>query len=68
MINREPLKNIRIVLCGTTHPGNIGASARALKTMGLARLYLVSPQRYPDPEAQWRASRRCRVPCGVFGA
>ena len=61
MINREPLKNIRIVLCGTTHPGNIGASARALKTMGLARLYLVSPQRYPDPEAQWRASRATDV-------
>jgi len=59
--NEEVLKNIRIVLVGTTHPGNIGASARALKTMGLARLYLVSPQRYPDPEAEWRASRATDV-------
>jgi len=59
--NREPLKNIRIVLAGTTHPGNIGASARALKTMGLTRLYLVAPQRYPDPQAQWRASRATDV-------
>lgn len=61
MINSEPLKNIRIVLCATAHPGNIGASARAMKTMGLGRLYLVSPQRYPDPEAQWRASRATDV-------
>lgn len=61
VINADPLGNIRIVLCGTTHPGNIGASARALKTMGLARLYLVAPRRYPDPEAQWRASRATDV-------
>ena len=61
MNNGDALKNIRIVLCGTTHPGNIGASARALKTMGLGRLYLVSPQRYPDPEAEWRASRATDV-------
>ncbi|HET7597943.1 MAG TPA: RNA methyltransferase [Burkholderiales bacterium] len=61
MIGEEALKNIRVVLCGTTHPGNIGASARALKTMGLARLHLVAPQRYPDPEAQWRASRASDV-------
>jgi tRNA/rRNA methyltransferase len=61
-VNRqEAFKNIRIVLCGTTHPGNIGASARAMKTMGLARLYLVAPQRYPDPEAGWRASRATDV-------
>jgi tRNA/rRNA methyltransferase len=59
--NEDALKNIRIVLCGTTHPGNIGASARAMKTMGLARLYLVAPQRYPDPEAVWRASRATNV-------
>jgi tRNA/rRNA methyltransferase len=61
-VNREDaLKNIRIVLCGTTHPGNIGASARALKTMGLTRLYLVAPERYPAPEAEWRASRATDV-------
>jgi len=52
----DPLKNVRIVLCGTVHPGNIGAAARALKTMGLTRLHLVSPVRYPDPQAQWLAS------------
>jgi len=55
--NFAPLKNIRVVLCETSHPGNIGAAARALKTMGLSQLYLVSPQRFPDPEAAWRASR-----------
>jgi tRNA/rRNA methyltransferase len=59
--SEEALKNIRIVLNGAVHPGNIGASARALKTMGLARLYLVAPQRYPDPEAAWRASRATDV-------
>lgn len=42
---------IRIVLVGTQHPGNIGASARALKTMGLRRLVLVAPQRYPHADA-----------------
>jgi len=52
----DPLKNIRVVLCGTAHPGNIGAAARALKTMGLAHLYLVNPARYPDPQAEWLAS------------
>lgn len=50
------LKNIRIVLVCTTHPGNIGAVARAMKTMGLSRLYLVSPERYPHVEATARAS------------
>lgn len=43
--------NIRIVLVGTTHPGNIGAAARAMKVMGLSRLYLVAP------EAQFPSSR-----------
>lgn len=51
----DPLKNIRVVLCETAHPGNIGAAARAMKTMGLAQLVLVAPQRYPDPQAQWLA-------------
>jgi len=37
------LSNIRVVLVSTSHPGNIGAAARAMKTMGLARLYLVAP-------------------------
>jgi tRNA/rRNA methyltransferase len=51
----DPLKNIRVVLCETTHPGNIGAAARALKTMGLAQLVLVAPKRFPDPQAAWLA-------------
>lgn len=42
---------IRYVLVRTSHPGNIGAAARAIRTMGFARLVLVAPQRYPDPEA-----------------
>ena len=47
---------IRIVLVGTTHPGNIGASARAMKTMGLDRLWLVDPAMYPSAEASARAT------------
>lgn len=50
------LERIRIVLCQTSHPGNIGAAARAMKTMGLTRLYLVNPKHFPDPEAEARAS------------
>jgi tRNA/rRNA methyltransferase len=45
------MKNIRVVLSHTTHPGNIGAAARAMKTMGLARLYLINPRHFPDPQA-----------------
>jgi tRNA (cytidine32/uridine32-2'-O)-methyltransferase len=47
---------IRIVLVGTTHPGNIGASARAMKTMGLDRLWLVDPVLHPSAEASARAT------------
>lgn len=50
------LSNIRIVLINTTHPGNIGAVARAMKTMGLDDLRLVGPARYPDTEATARAA------------
>ncbi len=50
------LGRVHVVLVGTTHPGNIGAAARAMKTMGLERLWLVSPSRFPDPEATARAS------------
>ena len=42
---------IRVVLVGTQHPGNIGSAARAMKTMGLSRLVLVAPERYPHDEA-----------------
>ena len=47
---------IRIVLVATSHPGNIGASARAMKTMGLKRLYLVTPKFYPHADATAMAS------------
>ncbi|MCY4210761.1 MAG: RNA methyltransferase [Gammaproteobacteria bacterium] len=47
---------IKIVLVDTTHPGNIGAGARAMKTMGLERLTLVSPQRFPSAECTARAA------------
>ncbi len=49
-------KNIKIVLVGTTHPGNIGATARAMKTMGLKQLVLVQPKIFPDADATARAS------------
>lgn len=50
------LDNIRFVLVGTTHPGNIGAAARAMKTMGLKHLHLVAPKQFPCAEATTRAS------------
>ena len=45
------LSRIRVVLIETSHPGNIGAAARAMKTMGLTRLYLVAPRSFPDKRA-----------------
>ena len=45
------LANIRVVLSHTTHPGNVGASARAMRTMGLKNLYLINPQRFPSADA-----------------
>jgi TrmH family RNA methyltransferase len=50
------LANIRIVLTRTSHPGNIGASARAMKTMGLSRLVLVDPAIFPNSQADAMAS------------
>ncbi|UYM16518.1 tRNA (cytosine(32)/uridine(32)-2'-O)-methyltransferase TrmJ [Endozoicomonas euniceicola] len=50
------LSNIRIILINTFHPGNIGSAARAMKTMGLSDLCLVTPQRYPDPDADAMAA------------
>lgn len=47
---------VRVVLSHTSHPGNIGASARAMKTMGLTRLVLVNPKQFPSAEATARAS------------
>ncbi len=50
------LDNIRIVLIETSHPGNIGSAARAMKTMGLKNLYLVTPKLFPHPKADEMAS------------
>ena len=50
------LQNIRVVLVNTSHPGNIGGAARAMKNMGLSRLVLVEPQDFPSAEAVARAS------------
>lgn len=50
------LDNIRVVLVNTSHPGNIGAAARAMKNMGLSRLILVDPEDFPSQEAVARAS------------
>lgn len=52
---------IRIVLCRPSHPGNIGAAARAMKAMGLTDLRLVRPERFPAPEAQWMATNAVDV-------
>ena len=50
------LQNIRVVLVNTSHPGNIGGVARAMKNMGLTRLVLVEPRMFPHQEADARAS------------
>lgn len=66
------LSRIRIVLSHPTHPGNIGAAARAMKTMGLTRLTLVGPKRFPDLEARARSANaldvlECASVCGDLG-
>ncbi len=50
------LQHFRIVMSNTSHPGNIGAAARAMKTMGIHQLYLVQPKYFPAPEATAMAS------------
>jgi tRNA G18 (ribose-2'-O)-methylase SpoU len=47
---------VRIILVGTTHPGNIGAAARAMKNMGLTDLVLVRPRSYPHDDATARVA------------
>jgi len=51
LYKQNHLSNVRVVLSHTTHPGNIGAAARAMKTMGLHHLYLINPRHFPDPQA-----------------
>lgn len=55
------LDRIRIVMIETSHPGNIGAAARAMKTMGLSDLRLVSPKEFPCAEATARASGAAEI-------
>ena len=50
------LHNIRVVLVNTSHAGNIGGAARAMKNMGLSRLVLVQPEDFPSSDAIARAS------------
>lgn len=51
-----PFEAISIVLVGTSHPGNIGAAARAMRTMGFKRLCLVAPERFPHADASAMAA------------
>ncbi len=55
-MHASPLDRLRIVLVRTSHPGNIGSAARAMKNMGITALTLVNPKRFPDPEATALAS------------
>ncbi len=59
-VNRLPLDHVaaqlRIVLVGTQHPGNIGSAARAMKTMGLRSLVLVAPEKAPDRDTHAMAA------------
>lgn len=55
-MSENRLDNLRIVLVNTSHPGNIGGAARAMKNMGLSKLYLVAPKEYPAEKAVWRAA------------
>ena len=56
MKKHHALNNIRIVLSHTSHPGNIGAAARAMKTMGLSQFYLVQPYLFPNSQADAMAA------------
>ncbi|MGB0515179.1 MAG: TrmH family RNA methyltransferase, partial [Wenzhouxiangellaceae bacterium] len=53
---QQRLDHVRIVLDHTTHPGNIGSAARAMKVMGLDRLDLIDPSAFPDSRATALAS------------
>ena len=49
------LNSVKVVLVGTTHPGNIGATARAMKNMGILDLALVEPKEFPSDIATFRS-------------
>ena len=62
--------SVRIVLVGTTHPGNIGAVARAMKNMGLSDLALVRPKKFPPPPKVFRTlsvRMMTSVVCSLLG-
>lgn len=62
MLMEPDFSNIHIVMVGTTHPGNIGGVARAMKNMGLSRLSLVAPEApFPHAKARARASGAVNV-------
>ena len=52
---KELLNSIKVVLVGTTHPGNIGATARAMKNMGILNLVLITPKEFPSDVATYRS-------------
>jgi tRNA (cytidine32/uridine32-2'-O)-methyltransferase len=56
---------IRFVLVRTSHPGNIGSAARAMRTMGFTRMDLVAPHRFPDREASAMAAGADEVLAGA---
>ncbi|PCK02271.1 MAG: tRNA (cytosine(32)/uridine(32)-2'-O)-methyltransferase TrmJ, partial [Alteromonadaceae bacterium] len=55
-MSNDRFEQIRMVMVNTTHPGNIGAAARAMKNMGLSQLVLVEPKDFPSDKAVWRAA------------
>lgn len=61
MPSTDLLSRVRVVLSHTSHPGNIGAAARAMQTMGLKKLHLVNPQRFPHPDALAMAAGAAEV-------
>ena len=65
MAEAAALERVRVVLSRPSHPGNIGAATRAMKTMGLSRLWLVSPEDFPHPMADARASGAVDVLAGA---
>ena len=56
-----PAPDIRVVLVETSHPGNIGGAARAMRAMGLEQLVLVNPARFPHADATARAAGADRL-------
>ena len=63
----QDLSKVTVVLVNTSHPGNIGASARAMKNMGLSRLALVQPKDFPSGVAAGRAASAARPGCATGG-